>query len=495
MLTLLLCLAATGDARPNVLLYITDDQSFPHCSAYGTPGIFTPSFDRVAKSGVLFANCYAGSPGCSPSRAALLTGRHAWSIEHAGTHASSFPLKFRTYPERLAEAGYLTGFTGKGWGPGNYKVDGRTQNPAGKSYAKRKTKPANSGLSRVDYAANFADFLADREEDQPFCFWYGAQEPHRPYEDGAAVAEGKTLDHAAPPSFLPDTPVVRSDVLDYYAEIEYADRHLGLILDQLEAAGELENTLVICTADNGMPFPRAKANGYEFGIHVPLAISFPKRVASRPDVEDAIIGFVDLTATILDAVDITPEADAPQHHGRSLFDDVFAEEADTDSRAAFASRERHSSSRYKNWTYPQRMMRRGDHLLLVNDRPNRWPAGDPSFLANGKPQPPHSAYFDIDGSPTKTELIERRTKFPELFRAAVDKRPRVELFNVTTDPSCSENLATSEPDTTETLLQRLNAERERTGDPRADPENNVFETYKRYSKLREFAKPPAELPE
>jgi len=77
--------AAAG--RPNILLAISDDQSFPYAGAYGDKALNTPAFDRIAREGVLFQNAFCASPGCSPSRAALLTGRHTWQIEQAGTHA------------------------------------------------------------------------------------------------------------------------------------------------------------------------------------------------------------------------------------------------------------------------------------------------------------------------------------------------------------------------------------------------------------------------
>ena len=108
--------------RPNILFAISDDQSYPHAGAYGDRGVKTPAFDRVAKEGALFHTCLAGSPGCSPSRASLLTGRHTWEIEQAGTHASSFPKTYQVYPDILEQAGYFVGYTGKGWGPGNWKT-------------------------------------------------------------------------------------------------------------------------------------------------------------------------------------------------------------------------------------------------------------------------------------------------------------------------------------------------------------------------------------
>ena len=122
-------LAGAEKPRPNILFAISDDQSYPHCSAYGYPAVKTPAFDRVAAAGVLFHNAFAPSPGCSPSRAAMLTGRYPWQIEHAGTHASAFPAKYPTYPDLLEKAGYWIGYTGKGWGPGKLQSRGPHPKP------------------------------------------------------------------------------------------------------------------------------------------------------------------------------------------------------------------------------------------------------------------------------------------------------------------------------------------------------------------------------
>ena len=98
-----------GGRGVNILFAISEDQSYPHASAYGTRGISTPGFDQVASEGVLIHNAIAGSPGCAPSRATLLTGRYPWQNEHAGTHASSFPAHLKVYPELLANHGYHGG--------------------------------------------------------------------------------------------------------------------------------------------------------------------------------------------------------------------------------------------------------------------------------------------------------------------------------------------------------------------------------------------------
>lgn len=106
------------DQRPNILFAISDDQSFPHASAYGTEWVQTPAFDRVASEGVLFNRAYVPNPKCAPSRSIILTGRNSWQLEEAANHWPYFPAKFKVFPEVLAEHGYFVGATGKKWAPG-----------------------------------------------------------------------------------------------------------------------------------------------------------------------------------------------------------------------------------------------------------------------------------------------------------------------------------------------------------------------------------------
>src|SRR6476661_10916828 len=116
--------------RPNILFAIADDWGFGHAGAYGCKWINTPAFDRIARDGVLFTRAFTSNPKCSPCRATILTGRNTWQLEEASCHNGIFPSKFVVYPDLLEKAGYTVGLTGKGWGPGDYKLDGRTRNPA-----------------------------------------------------------------------------------------------------------------------------------------------------------------------------------------------------------------------------------------------------------------------------------------------------------------------------------------------------------------------------
>ena len=478
--------------RPNILLAISDDQSWAHTSAEGSPFVETPNMDKLASQGFRFTNGYAASPGCSPSRAALLTGQHHWMIGPAGTHGSSFPVHYETFVDHLEAAGYKVGFTGKGWGPGNWLVGGRQKNPAGVEYnALKLAEKPKKGISDKDYAGNFEQFLGERKDGEPFFFWYGGHEPHLSYAE--APHDDEALEKVRVPGFLPDTEVSRSTLLDYADEINHFDDHLGRIVAILEAQGELDNTLIIVTSDNGMPMPRAKANGYDYGIHVPLAIRWGK--ARRGQVIDAPVGFVDLSATIME----TAGLELPEEFvGMSLLPMLDGETGEPDyDRAVFAGRERQSASRYQNLSFPQRVMRRGDYLIIWTVKPERDPAGQSQEIVDGKPGDPHGAYYDIGPSMIKWELISGRDDpyIGPFYHLAVDKRPEWQFFNVADDPECLNDLAEN-PEFSGIFAEyraQLIETLTETGDPRVHGYGDVWEDYPRIQgSMRYFPKPDAE---
>jgi uncharacterized sulfatase len=476
--------------RPNILLAISDDQSWPHTSVAGSPFVNTPNLDNIAANGFYFANGYAGSPGCAPSRAALLTGRHHWMIGPAGTHGSSFPVRYGTYVDILEDVGYKVGFTGKGWGPGDWLSGGRDRNPAGNEYNEIELgKDRKKGILNNDYAANFNHFLSEREEDQPFVFWYGAKEPHLAYaEEPHSESARAKVDI---PEFLPDTPTTRDTLLDYADEIKHFDDHLGRMVDILEASGELDNTLVIVTSDNGMPLPRAKATGFDYGSHVPLAMYWGRSPMKGVSV-NAPVGFVDLSATILAIAGVeVPE----EFVGTSLLGLLQGEvDALDPDRAVFFGRERHSSSRYQNLSYPQRMMRRGDYLVIWSLKPDLYPAGQPRESVDGALGEPHGAYYDMGPSMIKRELIARKDDpyIRPFFELAVAKNPEWQFFNVSDDPDCMNDLAT-DPEFSELFAeykQQLLATLKETGDPRVLGYGDVWEDYPRIGgSMRYFPDP------
>ena len=452
--------------RPNILFCIADDWGWPHAGAYGAGDwVKTPAFDRIAREGVLFTNAFTSNPKCSPCRASILTGRNTWQLEEATNHFGVFPHKWAVFPEVLEEAGYHVGYTGKGWGPGDFEAGGFDRNPAGPQYSDIKTKPPYRFMSNIDYAANFDDFLSKRPDGAPFSFWLGGQEPHRAYESGSGEKAGKDWRDVEVPEFYPqDDETIRRDMTDYAVEVEYFDSHIARALQKIEAMGELDNTLVVMTSDHGMPFPRVKGQIYEYGFHLPMAARWGGMEGGRK--VDDFINVRDLMPTFLELAGVSiPDTVS----GKSFLDVLRSNKSgtvDMTRNTMLIGKERHDLGRPNNAGYPVRAIRTEDFLYIRNYEPDAWPAGNPE-----------TGYRNVDGSPTKDRILG---SFDEWYRLSFGKRPAEELYHITEDAACVRNLADS-PE----FFQRKVAMRERMqellqaeGDPRALGHEEVFETYR-----------------
>jgi uncharacterized sulfatase len=484
-----LAAAQTSSRKMNILFAIADDQSFPHAGIYGQHTFKTPVFDSIASAGLLFMQAFVAAPQCSPSRAAILTGRNIWQIEEAGTHSSTFPNKFPVFTDALEKAGYHIGFTGKPWAPGNFKAGGWTRNPVGPEYNTKKLEPPTTGISNIDYAANFAQFLAEKKKDQPFFFWYGANEPHRNYEKGSGRAAGYTANGLTVPPFLPDSSLVQNDMLDYAREIEWFDTQLGKILELLRQAGELENTLVVVTSDNGMPFPYAKANMQEYGIHVPMAIAGPAVDGSHRVINN-LVSLIDLAPTFLDIAGVPHFSGIT---GTSLLPLLQSKKTKL-PEYVLAGRERHTHARPDDLGYPARAIRTDQYLYIENFHPERWPMGDPppanpeDISGDKDMKPIVDGYEDIDDSPTKKYMLKNRTAFPGLFALGFEKRGKDELYDIRKDPYCLHDLSDNNAfvSVKKQLQQKLETLLKQQNDPRMTGHGDVFESYPRYGLMRPF---------
>lgn len=463
--------------RPNILFCILDDAS-PHMSAYGYDWIKTPAFDRLAENGVLFKNAYTPNAKCAPSRSIVLTGRNSWQLEEAANHVNNFPEKFRTFPEVLRKNGYATAKTGKGWGPGNPgKIDGEQRLLIGRSYNDIKTKPWANGMSTEDYAANFDRFLNDLNEDEPWFFWYGAREPHRRYEYGSGqkVAGKKIKDIDSVPSFWPDNEIVRNDMLDYALEIEYADSHLERMITNLEKRGLLDNTIIVFTSDHGMPFPRCKAQEYQYSNHVPLAIMWPKGIKNPGRIIDDMVSFIDFAPTFLELAGVEfDESGMHSSPGISLTDILFSKDngqVNPERDMVLIGKERHDYSRPNNQGYPIRGIVSKEYLYLYNYDISLWPAGNPEI-----------GYLDIDGSPTKSEILRlfRSGENDSYWQWSMGKRTvNEEFYKIDRDKECMQNLA-SVPEfkyVKTDMKRRMETMLKEQKDPRILGNGDIFNSY------------------
>jgi len=435
--------------RPNILFCIADDWGGgPHAGVLGDKVVKTPTFDRLARDGVLFPYTYVPAPSCTPCRGGILTGQAIHRLGEGGNLWSRLPARFRCYPDLLEEAGYVIGLERKGWGPGTLHDTGRTRNPAGPGFK------------------NFQQFLQTVPEGKPFCFWAGSSDPHRGYAYGSGKASGMNPEDVEVPPWLPDTPEVRSDILDYYFEVQRFDREIGQRIALLEQAGKLDNTLVIMTGDNGMPFPRAKCNLHDSGSRMPFAVCWPAKVPGGRVVDD-FISFTDIAPTILEAAGLKP---LPEMTGKSFLDVLLSGKSgrvDLARDKVFVERERHTVCRPDAQSYPARMIRTHDYMYIRNLRPHLWPAGDPP------------AFRDIDGSPSRNEVVNRRAEpaIAPFFELACGKRPAEELYDLSKDPEQVRNVA-GRPEYAE-IQKKLRAELDRwmlaTDDPRARGETDFWD--------------------
>lgn len=469
--------ALAAGPRLNILIAVADDWSYGHAGVYGAKWVRTPAFDRVAAEGLLFRHAYTPVAKCAPSRAALLTGRYPWQLEAAANHLCLFPPKFKTFMEALAEQGWFVGFTGKGWGPGvALDSTGSARAMTGQRFNQRKAPRLTTGLSDIDYAANFSDFLQAAPADRPWCFWYGGLEPHRPYEYGSGVRlAGKRLsDVDRVPAYWPDTEVVRQDLLDYAVEVEHFDQHLGRMLAELERRGQLNQTLVIVTSDNGMPFPRVKGYAYRDSNRMPLAIRWPAGIRQPGRVVEDFVSFVDLAPTVLELAGLTARtcglAPMSGRSWRPLFESSTSGQITKDRAHALVGKERNDVGRPQDWGYPIRGIVTRDLLYLRNYEPSRWPAGNPE-----------TGYLDTDGSPTKTVILERgrQDRADPFWQLNFGFRPAEELYDLQSDPDCVRNLA-QQPKLARVkrqLRRQMERELKAQGDPRALGRGHVFDEY------------------
>lgn len=487
--------AGNRDDRPNILFCLSDNHSYPDAGAYGTAMVDTPAFDRVAREGALFHNAYVSKSSCCPSRASILTGQHFYRLKEASQNfAGGLRRSYPTYTRMLREAGYHVGYTGKGFGPTGRPShpEKMVKQPCGRAYNRRKTEPPTSEIYNVDYGANLREFLADRDENQPFCFWYGCREPHRDYEFGSGLAAGKKLENARVPDYLPDAPPVRKDLLDYALEIEWFDRHLGRMLQALENVGELDNTIIVVTGDNGMQFPRAMTTCYDSGTREPLAIRWGDRMEPGQEITD-LVSFVDFAPTFLDAAGMSPPAEM---NGRSMVQLLTGGSEAGDFRDhVIMGRERHHP---KADPLRSRAIRTDRYLYIRNYNPGHTWAGEQKGPYNPETSmkslrvvDEKDDFLDVDPSPTKVYMLQHRREHPGLYRMAFGPRPAEELYDVREDRYQLHNLA-AEPahsDAKKRLRRRLRKILKETGDPRALGNPEAFDDYFNEEWLSQWAEP------
>ena len=201
---------------------------------------------------------------------------------------------------------------------------------------------------------------------------------------------------------------VREDICDYLGEELAVDAGLGVLLEELEKIGELDNTLVVVSGDHGIPgIPRGKCNLYDFGTEVALLVRWPEKIAPGRVVDD-FVNLMDLAPTFLEAAGVPKPEGMTARSLMPVLESKASGQIDETRTFVVTGRETHVTfARDGNLPYPQRAIRTKDFLYIHNFEPDRWPAGTPH---------PELAYKDnawlgdCDNGPTKLAIVARRER-------------------------------------------------------------------------------------
>ncbi|MGL6097221.1 MAG: sulfatase family protein [Fimbriiglobus sp.] len=483
-LPLALALAAAGPtapdtppAKPNILFCFADDWG-RYASVYaaldGRPTlnqiVKTPNIDKIAARGAVYRNAFVPAPSCTPCRSSLLSGRYFWNTGRGAILRDAvWDPAIPSFPLLLKDSGYFIGKTAKVWGPGTpmdapfgeqahafQKAGGRFNSfsrQATNAVAAGKTVAAARDALLAEVRGNFDAFLAARPAGTPFLYWFGATNVHRMWVKGSGQAlwaiDPESLKGKLPAN-LPDVPEVREDFADYLGEVQAFDAFVGVLLDRLTAAGELDRTLIAVSGDHGAPgFPGGKCNVYDFGAAVSLVTSCPGGTGGR--VVDDFVNLMDLCPTFLEVGGVKPPAGV---QGRSLLPVIRSAasgQVDPERTWIVTGRERHvAAARAENKPYPMRALRTKDFLYIRNFSPDRFPMGDPHDITATAAPPAkaletntHATFEDMDAGPTKAWLVAHRndSEWKWHYDYAFAPRPAEELYVLATDPDQVKNVA------------------------------------------------------
>lgn len=368
--------------RPNILVILVDDLGYGDLSSYGAQDLMTPAVDQLATEGMRFTDFHSNSPVCSPTRAALLTGRFPDLVgvpgvirQTAGNTWGNLANDATTLAQRLRDAGYHTGHIGKwhlGFDPPDTPLDrgftffhGFLADMMDDYYTHRRFGVNWMRLNRdevdpvghaTDVFTEWAiDYLAERrDQPEPFFLYLAYNAPHVPIQPPADWLQRVQ-------ARAPNLSLQRASLV---ALIEHLDDGIGRVLQALAENGQRDNTLVILASDNGGeldvgasngPLRGGKENMWEGGIRVPAIARWPGHVGPGTT-SGAVFMTMDIFATALEAAGIQ---DAGAVESRSFLPVLLGGETAAPARDIFfVRREAPGGVHYG--------ARNGDYMLVQN---------------------------------------------------------------------------------------------------------------------------------
>ncbi|MFR9592034.1 MAG: sulfatase [Rikenellaceae bacterium] len=323
--TLPLSELSAEQSRPNILLILSDDHSFPHVGAYGDENCkrfnLTPNMDALAKEGVLFNRAYTSASTSAPSRSSMFTGQSPLKVK-ALRFGQAVQPETNFFTDLLRESGYWVGLSGRGH---HLSSISRTKNlaeiaveagMAGREFNSRfdlaNSFPTN-GKNYLKVEKHIGDILDSTPKEKPFFLYYGITQPHVPNPETYPDVDIRQMQM---PDDMPKSAEYRVLYARYLQAVKECDNVLGQILDALKQRGLYEDTVIIFMGDNGewlnssaAPLVvRSKGTLYDRGTHVPLIVRYPEK-SKRGLVSDALVSGVDICSFVLDvaSVEQTPQ--------------------------------------------------------------------------------------------------------------------------------------------------------------------------------------------
>lgn len=400
---------AVAPARPNIVLFISDDHGYRESSLYGNSQVRTPALEAIARDGTVFTNLFVGSPTCVPSRAILMSGlmpaRNGAEANHSGLREG-----IRTLPSYLSELGYKVAHFGKShFQPASNYRDWEA--------VPSEIKGERPLFNDLDTTAVEKWLQSRRGITQPMCLVVGSHSPHVYWDS----KEGYDPAAIRLPPNLVDTRETREFMAAYYSDITKMDRQLGEVHHSVQRhLGR--NTVFIYMADNGAQWPFAKWTVYDGGIRLPLVISWPQKMPGGRRSE-AMISSADFVPTLIELAGGRAPAGID---GRS-FAELLAGNTAKHRDEIYAT---HSADGKMN-SYPARCIRTRQFKYILNLHPEfRFS----THMDQG---------IDADGVGWWRSWVEKAKTdrgAAEIVRR-YQRHPREELYDVAKDPYEMKNLA------------------------------------------------------
>lgn len=394
----------------NFIIFVADDMAWDDSGPYGNTSVRTPNLDRLAAEGMRFDQAYLTCSSCSPSRCSMLTGRYPHNTGAGELHLP-LPGDQLMLTSPLKSAGYWTAAVGK-WHLGDAVSD--------QVDFRKASKPEQMGEAWVSA-------IQSRPKDKPFFLWAAHSDPHRGYSPGAVDPPHDPNSVIVPP-FLPDTPLVREDIALYYDEVSRFDKHIGMVLSELDQQNLSDSTMILVISDNGRPFPHCKTMVTVPGVRTPFIVRLPGHVAPG-SINKQLVSTVDIAPTVLDLAGVA----APESlQGKSFRPTLM--NVDTKHRQhAFAEHNWHDYRALERAVYDDRFC----------------------YIRNWLPNTPATPPADAVNSVTYREmqrLYDEGRLTAEQQSCMVIPRAEEYLFDTHNDPNCLINLA-GEPSVKSHLLR------------------------------------------